>query len=208
MEKELNHELIETEVHFSLSNLFMTWLFIGATSFGGGAVTHYLIQEKFIYQKRWLTDKEYANILGISQLTPGVNILAITILIGHKLAGLKGSLLSLLGITFPSAAITILLSFFYVQVSAFPLMQKCLRSAFAAIFGISIITNWRNLRPIFKRGQASGRLPLFIFSGICLGTMLLYLTVNPPVLLLYFLGCFLGILTHCFLIKKAGDKTC
>ena len=72
---------------FSILALFLGWLRIGLTSFGGGATTMYLIQEEFIYRKGWLTTDEYATIVGVSQIAPGINIFSITILIGRRMAG-------------------------------------------------------------------------------------------------------------------------
>ena len=90
--------------------LFFYWIYIGTFSFGGGAVVQFMIQNTFIYKLKLLTEAEYTEIIGIGQITPGINILAYTILIGYHLDEWKGSLLSILGLILPSALITILLT--------------------------------------------------------------------------------------------------
>lgn len=187
---------------FSLKKLFLIWFNIGITSFGGGAITQFLIQDKFIYKYHWITEEEYATIIGIGQITPGINILAYTILIGRKLAGWRGSVLSVLGLIVPSAAITIMLSAVYLNFSQYPIVQRGLRAAFAAIFGISLITNWRNMKPILRRGKQEGLLPLSAFLTIIIGTVLLYRILGVPVILLYFLGSAAGVFIYLVLIKK------
>ena len=187
---------------FSMKKLFLIWCNIGITSFGGGAITQFLIQDNFIYKYHWITEEEYSTIIGIGQITPGINILAYTILIGRKLAGWRGSVLSVLGLIVPSAAITIMLSAVYLNFSQYPIVQRGLRAAFAAIFGISLVTNWRNMKPILQRGKKEGPLPLSAFLTIIIGTVLLYRILGVPVILLYFLGSAAGVLIYLFLIKK------
>ncbi|WP_196595813.1 chromate transporter [Pectinatus frisingensis] len=187
---------------FSMKKLFLIWCNIGITSFGGGAITQFLIQDKFIYKYHWITEGEYSTIIGIGQITPGINILAYSILIGRKLAGWRGSVLSVLGLIVPSAAITIMLSAVYLNFSQYPIVQRGLRAAFAAIFGISLVTNWRNMKPILQRGRKEGLLPLSAFFTIIIGTVLLYRILGVPVILLYFLGSAAGVLIYLFLIKK------
>src|SRR5512143_3006573 len=94
----------------SQKELFLTWLRIGATSYGGGAVVQYLIQEHFIHKRHWLTAEEYARILGMCQITPGLTLIAITITIGKRLGGWSGMAISLAGLVLPSAAITVAMS--------------------------------------------------------------------------------------------------
>ncbi|VBB07336.1 chromate transporter [Lucifera butyrica] len=175
-----------------LSRLFLTWLRIGFTSFGGGAITQYLIQENFIYKRHWITGEEYANIIAMSQIVPGINIIAYTILIGKQLAGWAGIIVSLAGLILPSAAITVGISAIYANISGLPRVQGALRAVFAAIFGIALATNWRNARPIFIKNRKRGALPFLAAIGIMLGSAMLYLFLNPPVVVLYLLGGLCG----------------
>lgn len=187
---------------FSMKKLFYIWFIIGITSFGGGAITQFLIQDKFIYEYRWITEEEYTTIIGIGQITPGINTLAYTILIGRKLAGFRGSVLSVLGLIIPSATITLALSAAYLSVNQYPVVQNALKAAFASIFGISIITNWRNIRPILRHGKQEGLLPLFSFLLIIVITAILYRVFNFSVILLYLIGSCAGIFIYKFIIKK------
>ncbi|WP_182185851.1 chromate transporter [Pectinatus frisingensis] len=187
---------------FSMRKLFFIWCGIGVTSFGGGAVTQFLIQDKFIYKYRWLTEDEYTTIVGIGQITPGINILAYTILIGRKLAGWRGSIVSVLGLIIPSTAITLVLSAVYLSVSRYAFVQDALKSVFASIFGVSIVTNWRNIKPILCRGSKEGALPLLSFLLIIIGTVILYQCFAFSVIFLYFIGSMAGVVIYTLIIKK------
>jgi chromate transporter len=175
-----------------LGALFLTWLHIGATSFGGGAVVQYLIQEHFIHKRQWLTAEDYARILAMCQITPGLTIIAITITIGKRLGGWLGMWLSLAGLVLPSALITVGMTALFASVRELPPVQASLRAIFAAIFGISLATTWRNVQHILVTNRNHGRLSLAVVLAIVSGGGLLYLWLKPPVIVLYVLGGMCG----------------
>lgn len=192
---------------FTVGRLFLIWLQIGATSFGGGPVTQYMIQENFIYKYRWISAEEYTNILAICQVAPGINLFAITILIGKRLAGWVGIALSLLGLILPSALITIGITSIYASFRESPKVQAMLHTVFAAIFGISLATTWRNAKPVFKKNREQGSLAFWVSVGIVTGCALIFLFFNPPVIYLYLLGGLSGAFAYGSLAKnKRGNN--
>jgi chromate transporter len=206
---ELNQEnsLTLTESYtFTISRLFFIWLRIGFTSFGGGSITQYLIQENFIYKYKWITAEEYANIIAISQIAPGINILSYTILIGRYLAGWAGIFVSLLGLILPSASITVAISAIYTSISKFPRVHSALNTGFAAIFGISIATNWRNVKPILAKNRKHGLLPFGIAFGIMICSAIIYISINPSVIVLYLLGGLCGASSYWHFSRKEREE--
>src|SRR5579872_5446806 len=95
-----------------LSSLLIlrVWLAVGIQSFGGGAATLALMRRAVVDQHHWLTDELFTRDWAICQVTPGINLIAITILIGRRIASARGILLALIGLLFPSVSITILLT--------------------------------------------------------------------------------------------------
>ena len=77
--------------------LFRIWGSIGLQSFGGGASTLFLIQHEFMDKRNWLTQKEFNHLWNLCLMTPGINLIAVTILIGRKLGGFGGMISSLVG---------------------------------------------------------------------------------------------------------------
>jgi chromate transporter len=187
----------------TIGRLFLTWLRIGATSYGGGAVVQYLIQENFIIQHQWLSAEEYARILAMCQITPGLTLIAITITIGKQLGGWLGMLVSLAGLILPSTAITVAMTAVYAGVRELPPVQAALRSLFAAIVGISLATTWRNVRPILANNRRRGSPTLLVALAILAGSVLLYLLFKPPVILLYLLGGLCGALTYWYVARRS-----
>ncbi len=185
--------------------LFFYWIYIGTFSFGGGTVVQFMIQNTFIYKLKLLTETDYSEIIGIGQITPGINILAYTILIGYRLAGWKGSLLSVLGLILPSALITILLSSIYLLFYDFPIVQHGIRTAFASIFGISCITNYRNVKPILEKGRQAGTFPFFLLLSILALTFFFYQIFQIGIIWLYGLGALIGGFAY-ILIEKSRRR--
>lgn len=194
-----------TSSSFSIRLLFLTWLRIGFTSFGGGAVTQYLIQENFINKHKWITEEEYSRILAMCQITPGMGIIASTTLIGKQLGGGVGIFVSLIGLVLPSAGITIGFAAIYSSISEFLQAQAVLRAVFAAIFGIGLVTNWRNARPILTSNRKRGPLALSVALGIMIGSAVIYLFFDPPVIVLYLLGGLCGAFIYWLVDKKKRE---
>jgi chromate transporter len=190
---------------FTIIRLFFTWVKIGFISFGGGAITQYLIQENFIYKHKWITAEEYANFIGMCQITPGINILAYTILIGKRLSGWIGIVVSLIGLILPSAAITIGISAIYTNISKFSRVNSVLNTVFAAIFGIALATNWRNVRPILVKNRKRGPLAFGVTLGIMLSSAIIYVFLNPPVIILYLLGGLCGAAAYWHISNKKQE---
>src|SRR5919109_1066931 len=80
-----------------LGDLLKTGLYLGVIGFGGGLSVLANIQSLVVQKKRWLTDREFANTVTVSQMLPGgasANALAY---IGLRFAGWRGALAGYLG---------------------------------------------------------------------------------------------------------------
>jgi chromate transporter len=88
----------------------MEFLTIGATSFGG--VVPYL-RAALVSKRQWLNDKEFVEMLSISQSLPGLNATNMAILVGEKLRGLAGSIAAIIGICLPGAVIMYIVGIIY-----------------------------------------------------------------------------------------------
>ena len=59
--------------------------------------------------RHWLTDKQFADVYAISQLSPGPNVLIVT-LIGYSVAGVAGALIATLAMCVPTAVLALFVS--------------------------------------------------------------------------------------------------
>jgi chromate transporter len=133
--------------NISKSELFFGFLKIGLLGFGGIApwARHIIVEEK-----RWLTDREFAEVLGVGQVLPGPNVMNASIIIGDRNQGLIGVLLCLSGQMMMPLVIVTALAVFYDRVSAVPEVNAALIGAAAASAGLVLGTAFkmiRNIRP-------------------------------------------------------------
>ena len=84
----------------TLLDIFIEFLIIGATSFGG--VVPYL-RNNLVTKKHWVDDKEFVQLLSISQTLPGLNATNVAILLGDRLKGWLGALVAIVGVCLPGA---------------------------------------------------------------------------------------------------------
>jgi chromate transporter len=84
----------------SIGQLFLEFLTIGSTSFGG--VIPYL-RGSLVNKRQWISDKEFVELLSISQSLPGLNATNMAILVGQKLRGALGAAVAVLGICLPGS---------------------------------------------------------------------------------------------------------
>ena len=151
--------------------LFQVWLSVGLQSFGGGASTFALIERAVVREQAWLTEAEYVQDVALAQLSPGINILGVTILIGRRLGGAVGIVLALLGLLLPSVTITVLMTAGYAHFQHRPNIQAALHGVIPATVGLGLLTAFNLARGLFNaapRGERVLGLALLVGSGLVL----------------------------------------
>src|SRR5205085_8917980 len=172
--------------------LFRIWASIGLQSFGGGASTTFLIQRAFIERHRWLSMEEFIHLWNLCILTPGINLVALTVLIGKKLGGTWGIVASLAGMLLPSATITCLLAAIFKQIEHVTAVQAVLRGVIPATGGIMLLVGLNFALPLIRRGYKEGFFYLLgssvLIIACALAVILLKLSVIVVILGAIFLG--------------------
>ena len=95
-----------------LLNIYWTFAKMGACCFGGGYAMLSLLQRIIVEQYHWATEEELMDYYAIGQCTPGVIAVNTSTFIGHKLAGIPGSLAASLGFISPSILIITVIAAF------------------------------------------------------------------------------------------------
>lgn len=93
--------------------LFLSFLKIGATTFGGGYAMVPIIKDEVVEKKKWLNNDELLEIIAIAESTPGPIAINTSTFVGYKRGGIFGSVCSTLGCVIPSFIIVFILSFFF-----------------------------------------------------------------------------------------------
>ena len=92
--------------------LFLTFLKIGAFTFGGGYAMIPIIHREIAERRKWLTDEDILDIIAVSESTPGPIAINSATFVGYKIAGFWGAFFATLGTVAPSFAIIFIISLF------------------------------------------------------------------------------------------------
>lgn len=95
--------------------LFISTFKLSACTFGGGFVIIPLMRRKFVEELGWIEEKEMLDLTAIAQSSPGAIAVNASILVGYRVAGIPGALLTVLGTILPPLVIIAIISFFYQQ---------------------------------------------------------------------------------------------
>jgi chromate transporter len=193
----------------SLWQLFCIWAGIGLQSFGGGASTTFLIQREFVEKHSWLTKEEFAHLWNLCVFTPGINLVALTILIGCKLGGRAGVVSSLFGMLLPSAVVTCLLTVGFQKIEPLPAVQAIIKGVIPATAGIMLVVALHFAQPQLKKGFQSGLPSLSISILFLLACFVVIALLKFPVALVLPCAGLLGamLFTHHPKNKRKNDKS-
>ena len=183
--------------------LFRIWVGIGLQSFGGGASTTFLIQRTFIEKHKWLTMEEFLHLWNLCLLTPGINLIALTVLLGKKLGGTWGIVASLAGMLVPSAAITCLLAALFQQIEHIAAVQAVLRGVVPATGGVMLLVGLNFALPLIRKGYKEGTLYLLGSSVIMIACAIAVIFLKLSVVVVIVGAVFLGAL---FFSPKARGR--
>ncbi|MDE6283420.1 MAG: chromate transporter [Muribaculaceae bacterium] len=92
--------------------LFSSFLRIGAFTFGGGWAMISLIQREVVENRKWIAREEFLDLLAVAQSLPGILAVNISVAVGDKLRGMRGSVAAALGTILPSFLIILTIAIF------------------------------------------------------------------------------------------------
>jgi chromate transporter len=121
----------------SISQLFFEFLTIGATSFGG-AVPY--LRASLVSKRQWVSDREFVELLSISQSLPGLNATNMAILVGQKLKGASGAAVAVLGICLPGSLLMFAVGIIYRSHGDHAWATGALKGVAAASVGLVLST--------------------------------------------------------------------
>jgi chromate transporter len=122
----------------TIGAIFHEFLLIGATSFGGGVVAY--LRSGLVAKRGWLDDKQFVELLSISQTLPGLNATNMAVLVGDRLRGAIGALVAMFGICLPGAELMFGVGIAYGHRGDRPLITAMLHGVAAAAVGLVLAT--------------------------------------------------------------------
>ncbi|RFB79672.1 chromate transporter [Methylovirgula sp. 4M-Z18] len=153
--------------------LFLGFLKIGLLGFGGVAASarHVIVEER-----KWLDNKDYAEVLGLGQILPGANTVNAAVMIGDRFCGIPGAAASVSGLLAMPICILIGLAILYERYAALPDVALALQGAAAAAAGLAMGTALKMGKQL-KRSMGGLVFGLIAFAAIGL----LHLPLAPTV---------------------------
>jgi chromate transporter len=127
----------------SPAGLFLSFLGVGATGFGGGLAVIAQVRSLVVGKRGWLSDREFAEGFALAQSLPGTNAGNAVAYVGLVLHGWKGAAASLVGFVLPSYLMMVGLAILYERVRALPDTERLFHGLNAAVVALVLVTAWR-----------------------------------------------------------------
>jgi chromate transporter len=117
--------------------LFLTFSRVSLSSFGGAM---FWARRALVDQQRWLTDREFVELLTLGQLLPGPNVLNLTVMVGYRFAGWTGSLAAMAGFLGWPCLVVIGMGILYQQFGSLTYVQQALTGMASVAAGLLLAT--------------------------------------------------------------------
>lgn len=169
----------------TLSELFLTFVKIGAFTFGGGYAMIPMIQREVVDHRQWISNEDILDVIAIAESTPGPIAVNSATFIGKRVAGTKGAAAATLGVVLPSFLIIIALSY---AIEAFQNI-KAVRYAFWGIRSGVLALILKALFTLFSACKKDG----FAYAVMVIAFLLVFV-LGQNAILAVLLSALLGIL--------------
>ena len=134
--------------------LFLTFLKIGAFTFGGGYAMIPLIQKEVVETRKWITDDDILEIVAIAESTPGPIAINSATFVGYRVAGFWGSFCATLGVVLPSFCIILVLSYVLRTFASFKPVKYAFFGIRAGVLALIVKALWSMYKKCPKKPVA------------------------------------------------------
>jgi chromate transporter len=169
----------------SLAELARLFLRLGFTAFGGPAAHIAMMKEEVVVRRRWMTEAEFLDLLGATNLIPGPNSTEMAIHIGFRRKGWQGLIVAGICFIVPAALIVTAFAWAYVRYGTLPEVARMLYAVKPVILAIILQAIWGLAKPAIKT-RFLGVLGITVLVMVMLGV--------DELLLLFGAGALSGII--------------
>ncbi len=134
----------------SLRELALLFLRLGSTAFGGPAAHIAMMEDEVVRRRHWLTQEEFLDLLGATNLIPGPNSTEMAIHVGHRRAGWAGLLVAGGCFILPATLIVLTIGWAYVRFGRLPQAEGLLYGVKPVVLAIVFQAIWRLGRSALK----------------------------------------------------------
>ncbi len=174
--------------------LFLTFLKIGAFTFGGGYAMLPLMQQEVLLNN-WMSEEDLLNFIAVAESTPGPVAINMATYIGMETGGLFGAFCATFGVVLPSFVIIMLVARFYEKYKNSFVVKNCLTGIRPVVIGLmasAVIT--LGMGVFFPEGISINAFDYTFITSVLIFALVVYLAfkkVSPILLIL--LSATLGI---------------
>jgi chromate transporter len=170
----------------TLGGIFLSFLKIGATGFGGGLAVIAQIRQLAVYKRDWFTEHEFAEAFALAQSLPGTNAGNLVTYIGLRLRGWRGAAVAMGAFILPSTLMMVLLAILYRHLRNLPDTDRLFHGLNAAVVALIVVTAWRmGQRTLNRRWQ------WVIALVSCLAVIILSATIIEVILCAGLIGIYI-----------------
>ncbi len=152
--------------------LFYTFFKIGMFTIGGGYAMIPLIEKEVVGVRKWLSEKDFLDMLAMAQSAPGVIAINTAIFVGYKLKKTPGAIVTALGSALPSFTIILLIATWFVDFRELPLIDKIFKGIRPAV--VALIA-----APLWKMAKSASINKYTIFIPILAALLIWGLKISP-----------------------------
>jgi chromate transporter len=152
------------------------FLRLGLIAFGGPAAHIALFREEFVTRRKWLSDEEFLDMLGATNMIPGPNSTEMAIHIGYKRAGWMGLIAAGVGFILPAMLIVLALAALYVHYGNLPAAGWLLYGIKPVIIAVIVQAIWGLVEKAMKNR---------VLAAIGMAVFVLYLLGGNEIFLLF-----------------------
>ena len=175
-----------------LWELFIAFLEVGATAFGGGYAALPIIQDVIVERHHWLTMTEMTDVLALSQVSPGPIAINSATFVGLKLAGLPGAIVASIATVLPQVLLLFIFSAFFFSGRKLTLVDRALEGLRPGVVGLIGAAALSIVITSVFAGSAFMGLDMIALAGFLVALVLRY--VKLDVFTVVALGALVGLL--------------
>ena len=188
-----------------LIKLFLTFLKIGAVSFGGGYAMIPLVREEVLLNG-WLSEDAFINFIAVAESTPGPIAINMATFIGASQAGILGSLFATLGVVLPSFIIILIIASLiknFIHYKGVQSLLKGIKPVIAGLITATAITMILSSILALKTINSSIEIDYkaIIILALIIATTLIYkklLNKKPSAIVIIIFSAILGMILYSF----------
>lgn len=154
--------------------LFTSTFYLSTFTFGGGYVIVPLMRKKFVSEYHWIDQTEMLDLTAIAQSTPGAIAVNAAILVGYRLAGYFGSMITIIATVLPPLIILSLISVVYTAFIHNLIIQYILKGMQAGVAAVIIDVVISMIISLVKEGKV---LPIIMMIGAFTATFIFKINV-------------------------------